>query len=785
MVAGHWIGPIYDHEHYGIGNLRGELKRVQLSPRMSDTSRRGLIHYRTKIHDNTATTYFNGRKIHDQPLEESPNPWLAIRSIYRHDGGVDDLRITGTPTIPETISLVESSQLLGWYDYFQSPDNASKPLSDWRASVNAAISPDAQVCEIMSPHASDATTGSHVERLLVYARPMIEDGVIEYEFWYAPEESVAHPTVGRQCFLLEADGVKLHQVTDGEFERSALRPDNKTTSTSPLQLPLRPSAWNRMRVEQQSNSLTLILNGTQIYETNLETDRRDRTFGLFHYADQTELRVRNPKWTGSWPKELPEISQQILSEHQNHLLDQSARDLSKTFTHRFDENSLIDGRFVVVEGDPSEDFQVTEGGIVVHREGRAGYQAAFLSPAINVGGDFDVTVSYDQLLCDAATEKMASVRMNVVAGNDASDHSSIIRADNRSDDQIVQCLKMQTIKGSDRRHYFESQPMEANAGRLRFSRRDDVIYYLIAENDSKQFRIIGKKDYVTDDLPDSGIQFGPQVQGVGSRVSVRFTKFEVRADRLSGIAIEGHDDLIAKLNAQRDQLPVTFEHDFSKSAPDEQDFFRWTDSTPWATEADGLIIEAPGSDQWSSAGLSIRRQFEGDFDVLFRFDQPALAIPKQGDRSEIYLQIELGDSAQTQLNSMLRKIDSGQVYSQAQIRRKLNEEFQYEKAGTLAISDPDYLRILRRGTDAYFIAGKQSSQQELLLGTTKTSDSTIRFQGVKMMVHTGGNDRISSVLVKSISVKAEKETGLIAPPVIRSRQSPPNTIFDSVRDLFR
>jgi hypothetical protein len=33
-----------------------------------------------------------------------------------------------------------------------------------------------------------------------------------------------------------------------------------------------------------------------------------RTFGLFHYADATGLRVRNVTYRGEWPRQLPDAA---------------------------------------------------------------------------------------------------------------------------------------------------------------------------------------------------------------------------------------------------------------------------------------------------------------------------------------------------------------------------------------------------------------------------------------------------------------------------------------------
>jgi hypothetical protein len=56
------------------------------------------------------------------------------------------------------------------------------------------------------------------------------------------------------------------------------------------------------------DTVKLELNGTSIYERALESTNQ-RTFGLFHYADDTSVRVRNVTYRGQWPRRLPDADE--------------------------------------------------------------------------------------------------------------------------------------------------------------------------------------------------------------------------------------------------------------------------------------------------------------------------------------------------------------------------------------------------------------------------------------------------------------------------------------------
>ncbi|WP_372721974.1 DUF1583 domain-containing protein [Novipirellula sp.] len=798
MIAGQWTGLIYDHCHYAIGNISGELKRFPVDPPMQDIHSRGSIHVRTTVRETEATTFFNARQIHVQPLPRHRDPWIAIRSAYNTHGGVDDLRITGTPTIPETIPLVTSPELTEWYDYFGNTTAASHRLTDWKGSVQTQQAGNAAT-EITDARATELPPGSGAERLLVYSRPIIEDGSIEYEFWYTPGETITHPAVGRNCYLLSDEGVRLHQLTDGRYERSTLRSDNASElSDDHPTLSLLENAWNKMRVEVAGDQLRLLLNGAPIYESTLQSDRLRRKFGLFHYADQSDLRVRNPHWTGDWPKQMPALDAQSLAVYGNAELDRTAEELPELFVQEIDAPSILDRKFTVVTGNASTDVQSSDEGVRLLRDGQAGYSGTLLGAAVEVGGDFDVVLSYDQFEYQADAGKVASIQMYVRAKNEDCDVAAVQCTQGRDGKFSVQCMKMQTINGEERRHYFGRYPTEATAGRIRICRRQNKIYYLHAENDSMQFQLLGENDFTAEDLQELGIQFGVQIQDAGGYSRARFTKIEIRAERLSGLATESTDAMLAKFNEQRDQLPDSFHCDFRTTPLDEDDFHSWGNLHGWNRSTGGVLVDSVGTDHWTSAGISLKHIIQGDFDITFAFEPNELAVPKEGDYTQIFLQVETSDEDRTQLNAMLVKSPRGGTVSQGQSRTQNAQGYSYNRLGSLGISTPDYLRLLRRGEKVYFYAGVESEKQEYLIGSTSAPDVPLSPFGVRMMLHTGGSDRTSQMLVKSIDVKADQLTRFsLAPvansapsttkprPTIPSTKSLPTRLFESVRGLFQ
>jgi hypothetical protein len=53
--------------------------------------------------------------------------------------------------------------------------------------------------------------------VLQYHRPMLEDGEIEYEFYFDPDRVMVHPALDRLAFLIEPESVAIHWMTDAQY----------------------------------------------------------------------------------------------------------------------------------------------------------------------------------------------------------------------------------------------------------------------------------------------------------------------------------------------------------------------------------------------------------------------------------------------------------------------------------------------------------------------------------------------------------------------------------------
>src|SRR5262249_38835254 len=70
--------------------------------------------FRLEVKDGGVISSINGRKIHEEALPSPPDPWLALHVASTNTGGLRNLKIKGSPVIPERLDLAAAPDLTGW-----------------------------------------------------------------------------------------------------------------------------------------------------------------------------------------------------------------------------------------------------------------------------------------------------------------------------------------------------------------------------------------------------------------------------------------------------------------------------------------------------------------------------------------------------------------------------------------------------------------------------------------------------------------------------------------------
>jgi tetratricopeptide (TPR) repeat protein len=260
-----------------------------------------VVDYRLVIQDGQYTAYFNDKQVLSEKLGAIPDPWLVIQSAHPHfEGVVENVQILGSPTVPDVLQLSAASNLYSWHaDYFKESVDAAE--ANWKKEGDE-IQGTAKEPAFVIPQ----------ESILQYHRPLLEDGEIQYDYFYEAGKTEVHPALDRATLLLSPTGVQLHVLTDGACERSDLAPDNAVPLPGgATTLALKEKDWNNVKLSLKGDVLTVALNGAKVGEYKVEPANQ-RIFGLFRVSNKT-VRVKNVTYRGDWPKVIPAVPQQELA----------------------------------------------------------------------------------------------------------------------------------------------------------------------------------------------------------------------------------------------------------------------------------------------------------------------------------------------------------------------------------------------------------------------------------------------------------------------------------------
>ena len=675
--------------------------------------------------------------------------------------------MTGVQTcalpISEEIELATDWELPGWLPYFD--ETVGGPQNDWYlrpASTllkNATAESNREFIGRLRPELS----GTNCESMVRYHRPIVEDGTIEYEFYYEPARILAHPTLDRLCFLLDPEGIAIHWVTDGRFDPSGIDPGNQTQEPTHRQgndpLPLIADQWNKVSLAIQGDTVGVELNGNPVYSRELEPTNL-RTFGLFHYADQTEARVRNIRWRGDWPKKLPvPVEQELAGDEVDELIGDS-NSLPLVFDHDF-RNGVPSELFFVAGDKWEENLKQLSNGIQLTRPTGEYVSYAVVSPVI-LTGDFDITAAFENFASQKDPNGDSSIQLAVTLDDDRSREVLLFRrmygVPPNTCEQLVQAAIFEKRGGDTQFLFFNNPPEESTAGRMRLIRRGSKLSCLYAEDDSTEFRLIQ-----TETVSDANATVKLLVaQHKAGFAQVVWKNLSVRAQSSLG-GPEKALKTIAELNKERSALPAERVFNFATPKPvagtDGLNAFSvWSHtSATYASDKDGLTITVPGSENWQAAGLVPRVALAGDFDISLELDVLHMEPCKPNDESVVLLQTEFNDKRKSNSEVKFSIHNGGDRKAETQQRRIRGDgTFNYQEIVSRPEATATLLRLARRGDVIYQIFQSDPDSSPEVLGAMKMGTDPVPLGLLRALIHTGGDNRKTVIRFKSFRIRAEQ-----------------------------
>jgi len=439
---------------------------------------------RILVEGNTITTLINGKEIHQDELPAPPDPWVVLQmNDRRHIGTIRDLQIVGTPEIPEEINLLETAGWWAWRaDYY----------SEWHSHDENSGAPYIKRGEELVGNLRKDRTSSPIESLMLYSRPMLEDGVIEFETFYEPGKFEIHPVLGETAYLLEKDGVATHHLTAAQWETSPIALDNRQplSDTAP---PWVENGWNKVRLTLKGDKVTINVNGTEVASDTTGLPTGERFFGLFRYSDQTECRVRNLVYRGAWPTTLPEVAQQQLAYSGDGPLGLGEEEVAATTTFdlarpiealKKEGFTLLGHDGGVKSSDGKLKLSLSEGGSY------GGWPGLQLLKKLE--GDSQITVDFHDMQWQAPQNGWGCNLCLEVGLDDEIDSVIEVTVGVTSKGQPIQTSAM-------RRHMpgnahatvaYDSRSENASDGKLRLVRRDGRLHCLVSLGTDQPFQLV-------------------------------------------------------------------------------------------------------------------------------------------------------------------------------------------------------------------------------------------------------------------------------------------------------
>jgi hypothetical protein len=723
IVGARWVGTAHQADLHTIGTVRqriGDFKSARPTTRMDHWYR-----HRTSIKGQVADVSLDGNKVHQETFGEIRDPWIGIRSRHLNEGGARNVLISGSPKILETIDLIGSG-LDSWFDYYAVED----PWEKLTWSLNDG--------EIIGQRLPASDFGTMSEKALFYHRPMLEDGTIEYEFYYQAGETCAHPAIDRMCFLLDDDHVALHQLTDGIYDQAAADPAN-LSSLPPRSkpLPLKQGGWNRMQVSLRGDVIALILNGEQVAEQTLPATNQ-RFFGLFYYADQEGLRVRNIRWSGDWQRTLPTADENELAGSQSDFLDRNREQLKARLHHDFSKDGVPPELFRLAAGEWNKDVSITKAGLLMKA---VTTRVSSVSLGHTIGGDFDIYARYTafQSAAEGAGARLMTRLQNpalreVIGGRKHMIHSKVL------EENVGFLWHGFYDAGVYSYEYDKGQNIEETAGTVRLSRRGDTIHILTAEEGSEHYRLHTKQKAGAEDLSAGGIQLQCEMPGA----SVVWTALEIHAERISTCK-----QVIAELDDSRSELEASSELNFSTSSYDKL-LIRNPD-VKWVADS-GLRMQHSSQSPFPTTPMTLNEPMQGNFDVTLEFEIEKLTKPVGGESSFLAFQIELADPEWTRYQAVLFHDPSGtnRLVVHRQCRSARTGKDETTEFHAVVLKTLTTLRITRRDQTIAMIATSPEYSGEFVLAQFQQSLPPLPTK-LNVFARAGGRDAEISILLKKLS----------------------------------
>lgn len=382
----------------------------------------------------------------------------------------------------------------------------------------------------------------------------------------------------------------------------------------------------------------------------------------------------------------------------------------------------------VVHAEELSPLEERDDGLHFTRPGQQqGYVDAWLAPLMRVHGDFDITAEFTDLQFKGPKDGMQCVTLGPVFGDAETTHVRVFRGAFFSGgamvNELCQAETHRKQNGGYRALYHGEARNEALAGRMRVSRRGETVYWLLAENDSSQFRVLHKEKVSNASLVRNGLRLTLHMvinSDVGGEVSIAWKRLSVCAESISERPITNSKEIIAALDRHRSQL-----RDRIGGKTDGKGDWkggRWTSGNASPDGTDGFQVVGVGSDQWTSSRVGFLEGVSGDFDLSATFDPIVFDKPAEGQNSTVYLRGMIPADERTSVDVILVREPDGRQTALAEFVTHGRSGLKLRDVGVRNVKSIERLRLVRRGTEMTFLFAEKNPASSRCLPRRKCQE---------------------------------------------------------------
>ncbi len=463
--------------------------------------------FRVLVKEGRLVNFINGVEIHSTKLKPNPDPWVVLHALYPSFGTtIRNVRILGRPRIPEEINLSQVTDLVNWRaDYYGDRVGLENDKSaTWSQKGDEIVS---------RQRGNDQNRPS----LLIHQRPLAQDSVLSYEFFYEPDEFEVHPALGESVWMLTPQGVRRRSLA------------GTTSPQQPLEGPpisLKENAWNQVRMSLRESTVVFAVNGVKAAQQKLDADN-SRQFGLFRDGQRVQCLVRNVKLRGDWPKTVPPVNDQELAMPATGFTGREKWPVDITLT--LDQPLPALRKMGIGFNMPDGFYKATPEGLELRSDPKrttAGVTEIVWNHKLR--GDFDVTLSLADIQLEPADPTELSLHVELDDPN-TSGVSLVFGANREGRLQIMGDNRWKHPDDSGRLIRWEKH-IPFSAGRFRVIREGGKAYLMYSQDEDEAYRLLCT--YSTGNADVRRVMLWAQIHGPKGNVKAVARELTIRAEAI-------------------------------------------------------------------------------------------------------------------------------------------------------------------------------------------------------------------------------------------------------------